>query len=260
MGTGGLFPGGKSRPGRDAEHSLQSSAEVKSEDYMPSPPWSLNGVAGQLYLLLMSNHTKHRAKEGKMKRIQSVFLAKWISSKRVRTSLANRPGLAGTVSELNPYPESRMGHIRDVNVPEPREQSHRQIYRFHPTVCKPMYLQWRGMAWTLRNETCQLYASNVVRVSCSFCLCKNIWRVKINKTSVFFTLNNEQTDDKLWSEYFKKTKLRASYRKLFLSWYLFQRAMNTPIKSLVIWTVYGARNGKECLLTSWKQNYKSGGI
>jgi hypothetical protein len=44
MGTGGLFPGGKSRPGRDAEHSLQSSAEVKSEELYAlsplEPEWS----------------------------------------------------------------------------------------------------------------------------------------------------------------------------------------------------------------------------
>jgi hypothetical protein len=31
MGTGGSFPGGKARPGRDAEHSPSSSAEVKKE-------------------------------------------------------------------------------------------------------------------------------------------------------------------------------------------------------------------------------------
>jgi hypothetical protein len=31
MGTGGPFPGGKSRPGRDADHSPQSSAEVVNE-------------------------------------------------------------------------------------------------------------------------------------------------------------------------------------------------------------------------------------
>jgi hypothetical protein len=29
MGTGGSFPGGKARPGRDADHSAPSSAEVK---------------------------------------------------------------------------------------------------------------------------------------------------------------------------------------------------------------------------------------
>jgi hypothetical protein len=31
MGTGGSFPGGKAWPGRDADHSPPSSAEVKYE-------------------------------------------------------------------------------------------------------------------------------------------------------------------------------------------------------------------------------------
>jgi hypothetical protein len=31
MGTGGPFPAAKGRPGRDAEHPLQSSAEVEYE-------------------------------------------------------------------------------------------------------------------------------------------------------------------------------------------------------------------------------------
>jgi hypothetical protein len=31
MGTGGPFPGGKERPGRDADHSPPSGAEVKNE-------------------------------------------------------------------------------------------------------------------------------------------------------------------------------------------------------------------------------------
>jgi hypothetical protein len=31
MGTGGSFPGSKARPGRDADHSPPSSAEVKNE-------------------------------------------------------------------------------------------------------------------------------------------------------------------------------------------------------------------------------------
>jgi hypothetical protein len=30
-GTGGSFPGGKVRPGRDVDHSLPSSTEVKNE-------------------------------------------------------------------------------------------------------------------------------------------------------------------------------------------------------------------------------------
>jgi hypothetical protein len=31
MGTGGPFPRGKARPGREADHSIPSSAEVKNE-------------------------------------------------------------------------------------------------------------------------------------------------------------------------------------------------------------------------------------
>jgi hypothetical protein len=31
MGTGGPIPGGKARPGRDADHSPPSSAEVENE-------------------------------------------------------------------------------------------------------------------------------------------------------------------------------------------------------------------------------------
>jgi hypothetical protein len=31
MGTGGNFPGGKARPGRDADHSHPSNAEVVNE-------------------------------------------------------------------------------------------------------------------------------------------------------------------------------------------------------------------------------------
>jgi hypothetical protein len=55
MGTGGSFPGGKARPGRDADHSPPSSAEVKNEKklYLLSPnmpPWR---VAGQLYFFFL---------------------------------------------------------------------------------------------------------------------------------------------------------------------------------------------------------------
>jgi hypothetical protein len=51
MGTGGPFPGGKARPGRDADHSPQSSAEVVNERELyllspQAPPWR---VAGLLY-------------------------------------------------------------------------------------------------------------------------------------------------------------------------------------------------------------------
>jgi hypothetical protein len=50
MGTGGPFPGGKARPGRDADHSPPSSAEVKNKQKLSySPLWCLLGVAEQLY-------------------------------------------------------------------------------------------------------------------------------------------------------------------------------------------------------------------
>jgi hypothetical protein len=53
MGTGGPFPGGKGRPGRDADHSSPSSAEVENEWKLhllspQAPSWR---VAGQLYFI-----------------------------------------------------------------------------------------------------------------------------------------------------------------------------------------------------------------
>jgi hypothetical protein len=61
MGTGGPFPGGKARPGRDANHSPPTSAEVKNEQelYLLSPhapPWR---VAGSLYLYLSASIRIH---------------------------------------------------------------------------------------------------------------------------------------------------------------------------------------------------------
>jgi hypothetical protein len=55
MGTGGPFPGGKARKGRDAVYSPPSSAEVKYEwgFFLLSPhvlPWH---VAGQIYFTLL---------------------------------------------------------------------------------------------------------------------------------------------------------------------------------------------------------------
>jgi hypothetical protein len=44
MGTGGPVPGGKARPGRDANHSPPSSAEVRSRNYTSSPPMLLHGM------------------------------------------------------------------------------------------------------------------------------------------------------------------------------------------------------------------------
>jgi hypothetical protein len=45
MGTGGPFPGGKARPGRDADHSPPSSSEVVNEyELYSSPPKRHHGV------------------------------------------------------------------------------------------------------------------------------------------------------------------------------------------------------------------------
>jgi hypothetical protein len=54
MGTGGRFPGGKARPGRDADHSPPCSAEVKNESelYLLSPHVPTRHVVGQLYFLI----------------------------------------------------------------------------------------------------------------------------------------------------------------------------------------------------------------
>jgi hypothetical protein len=54
MGTGGPFPGGKARPGRDADHSPSSSAEVKYELelYLLSPPCASMACSGTALLLL----------------------------------------------------------------------------------------------------------------------------------------------------------------------------------------------------------------
>jgi hypothetical protein len=42
MGTGGPFPGGKARPGRDADHLVLKSRMSRS--YTSSPPKRLHGV------------------------------------------------------------------------------------------------------------------------------------------------------------------------------------------------------------------------
>jgi hypothetical protein len=51
MGTGDPFPGGKARPGRDADHSPPSSAEVVNEYelYLLSPQAPQWRVEGRLY-------------------------------------------------------------------------------------------------------------------------------------------------------------------------------------------------------------------
>jgi hypothetical protein len=47
MGTGGPFPGGKARPGRDADHSPPSSAEVENDrSYTSSPPSAFTASSG----------------------------------------------------------------------------------------------------------------------------------------------------------------------------------------------------------------------
>jgi hypothetical protein len=70
MGTGGTFPGGKARPGRDADHSPPSHAEVANEElYLLSthaPSWR---VVGQLltdsftwYLVYFPQNTEIRCR------------------------------------------------------------------------------------------------------------------------------------------------------------------------------------------------------
>jgi hypothetical protein len=56
MGTGVLSPGVKARPGRDADHSPPSSAEVENEYelyllYPKAPPWRVEGLLYFFYLL-----------------------------------------------------------------------------------------------------------------------------------------------------------------------------------------------------------------
>jgi hypothetical protein len=64
MGIGGSFPGGKARPGRDADHSPPSSAEVLSisRSYVSSPPCASMSCSGTvlffyLYLFRQMNIT-----------------------------------------------------------------------------------------------------------------------------------------------------------------------------------------------------------
>jgi hypothetical protein len=63
MGTGGSFPGGKARPGRDADHSSPFSAEVKCEWelYLLSPhvpPWRVAGTAAAATYVIKSVVTR----------------------------------------------------------------------------------------------------------------------------------------------------------------------------------------------------------
>jgi hypothetical protein len=56
MGTGGPFPGGEARPGRDADHSPPSRAEVVNgkELHLLSPLRLHSCVVGLLYLFIIS--------------------------------------------------------------------------------------------------------------------------------------------------------------------------------------------------------------
>jgi hypothetical protein len=62
MGTGGSFPGSKARPGRDADHSPPSSAEVKKEHelYLLSPKGASmerNGSTLPFFYLYLSTNS-----------------------------------------------------------------------------------------------------------------------------------------------------------------------------------------------------------
>jgi hypothetical protein len=57
MDTGGPFPGAKARPGRDADHSPPSSAEVVNEQELyllspQAPPWRVEGLFYLFYFYL----------------------------------------------------------------------------------------------------------------------------------------------------------------------------------------------------------------
>jgi hypothetical protein len=51
LGTGGLFPGAKAQPERDADHSPPSSAEVENEYelYLVSPPSAFQASSFSFY-------------------------------------------------------------------------------------------------------------------------------------------------------------------------------------------------------------------
>jgi hypothetical protein len=61
VGTGGSFPGGKARPGRDADHSSPSSAEVKKEWelYLLSPRCASMERNGTTLLNAGGTHSYH---------------------------------------------------------------------------------------------------------------------------------------------------------------------------------------------------------
>jgi hypothetical protein len=52
-GGGGLFPGAKARPGRDADHSPPSTAEVENEElHLLSPPSASVACSGTALSLI----------------------------------------------------------------------------------------------------------------------------------------------------------------------------------------------------------------
>jgi hypothetical protein len=69
MGTGSPFPGSKARPGRDADHSPPSSAEVMNEQELylfssQAPPWRVAGLLASVTLMnvsLPNLNSKHGA-------------------------------------------------------------------------------------------------------------------------------------------------------------------------------------------------------
>jgi hypothetical protein len=61
MGTGGPFPGGKERPGRDADHSSPSAAEDKNKLELHllsphAPPWRVAGSLIETKSLVISKN------------------------------------------------------------------------------------------------------------------------------------------------------------------------------------------------------------
>jgi hypothetical protein len=80
MGTGGPFPGGKARPGRDADHSPPLVLRSwMSRSYVSSPPKRLHGVERDwftfyfyCYLILLG--TKHSPHYFVLWKLKSVFL------------------------------------------------------------------------------------------------------------------------------------------------------------------------------------------
>jgi hypothetical protein len=86
VGTGGSLSGGKARPGRDADHSPPSSAEVKKELELyllspKAPPWR---VAGPLYLyLLLLTYTYPKSRLSiQLFRLHTWFF--WITKQQAR--------------------------------------------------------------------------------------------------------------------------------------------------------------------------------